>query len=241
MRILLVSRQHRESTRLSKALCESAHSVRHSHDLRDGILTGSRESFDAIVLMALDPASYSELPATLRQLVAGTDGTVIIVVLGPATAGDRVATLRAGADACFTQTFSYIELHERMQILCRTTMARRKRDSLPPPLRLDPLKRELVDGNRHLPVTKREYLVLECLLRQFDVPVRHDELLRYAWPEKEDIDLSTASPLVWRLRRKLKEHLPDVNIATVSSYGYQLTRTQPSHTEVHHFADVAAN
>jgi DNA-binding response OmpR family regulator len=181
------------------------------------------------------------LPASLRQLAAAANGTVIIVVLGPATAGDRVATLRAGADACFTQAFSYIELHERMQILYRTAMARRKRDQLPAPLRLDPLKRELVDGNRHLPVTKREYLVLECLIRQFDVPVRHDELLRYAWPEKEDIDLSTASPLVWRLRRKLKQHFPDVNIATVSSYGYQLTRTLPSHTEIQEFADAAAN
>ena len=99
-----------------------------------------------------------------------------------------------------------------------------------PPLRLDPIKRELIDGNRHLPVTKREYLVLECLMRQFDIPVRHDELLRYAWPEKEDIDFSTASPLVWRLRRKLRQHFPDVNIATVSCYGYQLTRTRQHQT-----------
>jgi two-component system OmpR family response regulator len=196
MRILLVSRQHRESEWLSKALRESAHSLRHSFDLRDGILTVPKESFDAIVLMALDPSSYSELPTALRQFAAAANGTVIIVVLGLATASDRIATLRAGADACFTQPYSYIELHERLQILHRTAMVRRKRDQLPPPLRLDPIKRELIDGNRHLPVTKREYLVLECLMRQFDIPVRHDELLRYAWPEKEDIDFSTASPLV---------------------------------------------
>jgi two-component system OmpR family response regulator len=227
MRILLVSRQHRESEWLSKALRESAHSLRHSPDLSDGILDAPRESFDAIVLMVLDRASYPDLPTALRQFTSAANGTVIIVVLGPATAGERIATLRAGADACFTVPYSYIELHERMQILHRTAILRYKRDRLPPPLRLDPLKRELVDGDRHLPVTKREYLILECLIRQFDVPVRHDELLRYAWPEKEDIDLPTVSPLVWRLRRKLKQHFPDVNIATVNCYGYRLTRTRP--------------
>ncbi|MFM0203174.1 winged helix-turn-helix domain-containing protein [Paraburkholderia fungorum] len=112
-----------------------------------------------------------------------------------------------------------------MQVLHRTATDRRQRNHLTTPLRLDPLTRELVDGDRRLPLTKREYLVLECLLRQFDAPVRHDELLRYAWPEKDDIDLTTASPLIWRLRRRLKQHLPDVTIATVSCYGYHLTRT----------------
>jgi two-component system OmpR family response regulator len=227
MRILLVSRQHRESEWLSKALRESAHSVRCSNDLRDGILTAPKESFDAIFLMLLEPSSYPELTIALRQFAAAANGAVIMVVLGPATTRERIATLRAGADACFTQPYSYIELHERLHILHRAAMVRYKRDELPTSLRLDPLKRELVNGNRHLPVTTREYLVLECLMRQFNVPVRHDELLRYAWPEREDIDPLTASPLVWRLRRKLKQHFPDVNIATVSCYGYQLTMNRP--------------
>ncbi|WNC94562.1 winged helix-turn-helix domain-containing protein [Paraburkholderia sp. FT54] len=175
--------------------------------------------------MILDPSSYSELVTALPQFETAAEGAVIVAVLGAAKSSDRIASLRAGADACFTYPYSYIEMHERMQVLHRTTTVRRRRNQLPPPFRLDPLKRELVDGNRRLPLTKREYLVLECLMRQFDVPVRHDELLRYAWPEKDDIDLSTASPLVWRLRRRLKQHLPDINIATVSCYGYQLTRT----------------
>ena len=204
---------------------ESAHSLRRSDDLRDGTLTASRETFDAIVLMFLEASSHPELTTTLRQFEARANGAVIIVVLGPATSGDRTTMLRAGADACFTQPYSYLEMHERMQALHRTALFRRQRDPLPTLLRLDPLKRELVDGQRRLALTKREYLVLECLMRQFDVPVRHDELLRYAWPEKEDIDLTTASPIVWRLRRKLKQHLPDVNIATASGYGYQLTWT----------------
>ncbi|MFL9902409.1 winged helix-turn-helix domain-containing protein [Paraburkholderia fungorum] len=225
MRILLVSLQHSESAWLCKAFRESAHSLRRSNNLRDGILTASKESFDAIVLLTLDPSSYSELTTALPQFESTADGAVIVAVLGAAKSSDRIATLRAGADACFTTPYSYIEMHERMQVLHRTAMVRHRREQPPTPFRLDPLTRKLVDGNLCLPLSRREYLVLECLMRQFDVAVRHDELLRYAWPEKEDIDLSTASPLVWRLRRRLKQHFPDVDIATVSCYGYQLTRT----------------
>jgi hypothetical protein len=58
-----------------------------------------KESFDMIVLMALDSSSYSELTTVLRQFAATANGAVIIVVLGPATAGDRIATSRAVADA----------------------------------------------------------------------------------------------------------------------------------------------
>ncbi|SIO30380.1 response regulator transcription factor [Paraburkholderia phenazinium] len=224
MRILFVSPQHNESAWLSKAFRESAHSLRRSNDLRDGILAAPKESFDAIVMMILDRASYPALTTALAQFKNAAPAAVIVVVLGPATSGDRIAMLRAGADACFTHPYSYIEMQERMQVLHRTATVRPQHAQLPPPFQLDPLKRELVNGSQRLPLTKREYLLLECLMRQFDVPVPHDELLRYAWPEKEDIDLSTASPLVWRLRRKLKQHVPDVNIATVNCFGYQLTR-----------------
>jgi two-component system OmpR family response regulator len=90
MRMLLVSRQHRESEWLSKALRESAHSVRCFNDLRDGILAAPKESFDAIFLMLLEPSSYPELTTALRQFAAAANRAVIMVVLGLATTRERI-------------------------------------------------------------------------------------------------------------------------------------------------------
>jgi two-component system OmpR family response regulator len=228
MRILFVATSHPESAWLYKALQESAHSLQRADDLRDGAFLATQELFDAIVVMALEPSAYPALLAVLPQFTEAGGGAAIIVVLGQSSAQDRTRVLRAGADACFGQPYSFIEMHERMQALRRTAASRAAHDQPAASagaatLTLDPLTRELVEGERRLVVTRREYLLLECLMRQFNAPVPRDQLIRYAWPEKDDVDPSSVNLVVSRLRRKLAQHVPHVRIETVSRYGYQIT------------------
>jgi DNA-binding response OmpR family regulator len=76
---------------------------------------------------------------------------------------------------------------------------------------------------RRVAVTRREFLLLECLLRQLNAPVARDQLIRYAWPEKDDVDPSSVNLVVSRLRRKLVADVPQVKIETVSRFGYQVS------------------
>ena len=235
MRILFAAASHPESAWLYKALQESAHSLQRAEDVRDGAFLATQEPFDAIIVLALDASSYASLLETLPQFVAAGAGAAIIAVLGHSNAQDRSRVLRAGADACFGQPYSFIELHERLQALRRTAASRAAHD-LPlaaaarseasATLSLNALTHELVEGDRRLVVTRREYLLLECLMRQVNAPVPRDQLIRYAWPEKDDVDPSSVNLVVSRLRRKLADELPDVLIETVSRYGYQIT-TRP--------------
>lgn len=224
MRVLFISTPHPESVWFFKALQESAHSLQRSDDLRDGVFLASQESFDAIVVMSVDPSSYPALLAALPEFAAAPGAPAVVVVAGIVTAQQRARMLRAGADACFGQPHSFIEMHERMLALRRTagTVA------VPGPLSsgtlaLDVLTHELTDGTYRVPVTRREYLLLECLMRQISAPVPRDQLIRYAWPEKDDVDPSSVNQVVSRLRRKLMRDLPGVLIETVSRYGYQIT------------------
>jgi two-component system OmpR family response regulator len=227
MRILFVSPRHPEASWLYKALHESTHSLSRSHDLADCVSQAMREPFDAAILMAHDPALYPELKATLPRLAAVAGGAILIVILANATAQERSATLRAGADACFARPLSFIEMHERLQALRRATLAHRETGQPPAaPLQLDSLKRELVSGDHRLSLTKTEYLLVECLMRDLNVPVAHEQLIRYAWPGKDVLSCTSVSPLIWRLRSKLKTHLPTVQINTVNCYGYQLSLSQ---------------
>jgi two-component system, OmpR family, response regulator len=232
MRILFVAAPHPEASWLYKALQESAHSLQRAEDLRDGAFLAAQEPFDAIVVMSLDPLAYGGVLHALPEFVEAGAGAAIVVVLGQSGSQDRTRALRAGADACFGQPYSFIEMHERLQALRRTAAARAAHDqpvaaatataAAGPALTLNPLTRELVDGEHHLVVTRREYLLLECLLRQPNAPVPREQLIRYAWPEKDDVDPSSVNLVVSRLRRKLAEHLPGVHIETVSRYGYQI-------------------
>jgi two-component system, OmpR family, response regulator len=221
MRILLVSPPHAEAAYLQKALQECAHSLQRADDCRDGVFVASQEPFDAIVTMAIEPPSYPMLFDALPQFGTALNSPAIVAVLGTANAAERTRVLRAGADACFTRPYSFIEMHERIQVLYRTSAV-----SDGPNIRhtphLDAMTRDFVDGNHRLPVTMREYLLLECLLRHSNAPVPRDQLIRYAWPDKEDVDPASVNLVVSRLRRKLEQRPSSVRIETVSRYGYQL-------------------
>ena len=136
---------------------------------------------------------------------------------------ERIHILRAGADACFCAPYSFIELHERLQALQRLAGPREAGRSIAGVSAVETLARELADGKLRLAVTRREFLLLECLMRHPNAPVPRDQLIRYVWQDKEDVDPSSVNLVVSRLRRKLARHLPDVRIDTVSRYGYQVT------------------
>ncbi|HDV6324497.1 response regulator transcription factor [Burkholderia cenocepacia] len=223
MRILLVTSPHPEASWLHKALQESGHSVPRADDLRDGLFLASQEAFDAIVATAFEPGSDAALIAMLPRFVADGGGAALVVLIGDASARERIHMLRAGADACFCAPYSFIELHERLQALQRLAGPREASRSIAGVSAVETLARELADGKLRLAVTRREFLLLECLMRHPNAPVPRDQLIRYVWQDKEDVDPSSVNLVVSRLRRKLARHLPDVRIDTVSRYGYQVT------------------
>ncbi|MCA8408847.1 response regulator transcription factor [Burkholderia cenocepacia] len=223
MRILLVTSPHPEASWLHKALQESGHSVPRADDLRDGLFLASQEGFDAIVATAFEPGSDAALMAMLPRFVADGGGAALVVLIGDASARERIHMLRAGADACFCAPYSFIELHERLQALQRLAGPREAGRSIAGVSAVETLARELAGGKLRLAVTRREFLLLECLMRHPNAPVPRDQLIRYVWQDKEDVDPSSVNLVVSRLRRKLARHLPDVRIDTVSRYGYQVT------------------
>jgi len=224
MRILLVSPTNAEAAYLHKALQESAHSVQRADDYRDGVFLASQERFEAIVVVAADARHYPELMEVMPKFAAALNMPALIAMLGVATPAERARVLRAGADACFGQPYSLIEMQERMQTLRRTAVTPPSNvPATKSTLRLDALTRELVDGERRMAVTRREYLLFDCLLRDVNAPVPRDQLIRYVWPEKEEVDPSSVNLMVARLRRKLDRHFPEIHIETISRFGYQLS------------------
>ncbi|WP_423395707.1 response regulator transcription factor [Burkholderia sp. LMG 21824] len=223
MRVLLVTSPHPEAAWLHKALQESGHSLQRADDLRDGLFLASQEAFDAIVATAFEPGGDAALIAMLPRFVAGGGGAALVVLIGQASARERIRVLRAGADACFCAPYSFIELHERLQALQRLAGPRDTEGPVAAASPFDTLARELKDGKLRLAVTRRECLLLECLMRRPNAPVPRDQLIRYVWQDKEDVDPSSVNLVVSRLRRKLARHLPGVRIDTVSRYGYQVT------------------
>jgi DNA-binding response OmpR family regulator len=224
MRILLVSSSETETVYLHKAYRESAHSVHVADNLRYALYLASHEAFDAIVVSAVGLSLMTALFDALPELARLPRAPSVIVALASGTSQDRARVLRAGADACFVQPYSFLEMQERMLALHRASVARSAQPAVTTPaLKLDPLTRDLVEDGKRVLLTKREYLLIECLLRQAKAPVARDQLIRYAWPDKEDVDPASVNLVVSRLRRKLELNGFRAKVETISRFGYQLT------------------
>src|ERR1019366_7910368 len=86
-------------------------------------------------------------------------------------------------------------------------------------LRMDPAQRLAVRAGRRLPLTPKEFAVLECLLAAQGALVSAEELLERVWDANADAFTTTVKTTVGRLRAKLGD--PPV-IETVRDGGYRI-------------------
>ena len=154
-----------------------------------------------------------------RQVSARLPDTRILMLTAASAVSQRVAGLSLGADDYLGKPFAFTELVARVRAL-----SRRARAAAPPvlqrgDLRLDPNRREVFRGGHHVALTRKEFAVLEELLRAGGAVVSAEQLLERAWDEHIDPFTNVVRVTVMKLRRKLGE--PQV-IETVPGVGYKI-------------------
>jgi DNA-binding response OmpR family regulator len=135
------------------------------------------------------------------------------------TVRDRVEGLSLGADDYLSKPFAFAELVARVRAL-----GRRSTPATPPVLersglRLDPNRREVYREGRWVAVSRKEFGVLEQLLRADGAVVTPEQLLEKVWDENTDPFTSVVRVTVMTLRRKLGD--PPL-VTTVPGVGYQI-------------------
>jgi DNA-binding response OmpR family regulator len=143
----------------------------------------------------------------------------VLMLTASGTVEDRVDGFALGADDYLPKPFAFAELISRIRAL-----ARRRGKPLPPvlvkgDLRLDPARRITTRGGRRLPLSAREFAVLEHLLAAEGRVVGAEELLEAVWDEHTDPFTTTVKVTIRRLRGKLGE--PSL-IETVHGAGYRI-------------------
>ena len=90
------------------------------------------------------------------------------------------------------------------------------------PLRLDPARREATRDDRLLPLSRKEFGVLEYLMARPGRVVPAEELLERVWDGNVDPSSNTVRVTVGTLRRKLGQDGEPALIETVVGRGYRL-------------------
>lgn len=217
MRVLVVEDERQLADSIAEGLRLHAMAVDVAYDGEAGLERAEVNAYDVLVLDRDIPLiSGDEVCAALVRFQSQTR----ILMLTAATAiADRVAGLGLGADDYLTKPFAFAELVARVQAL-----GRRARPAIPPVLeragiRLDTHRRTVQRGDRPVDLSRKEFAVLEELMRADGGVVSAEQLLEKAWDEQIDAFTNVVRFTMMNVRRKLGD--PAV-IETVQGVGYRL-------------------
>jgi len=153
------------------------------------------------------------------DLVASGTLTRVLMLTASGSVADRVGGLQLGADDYLPKPFAFDELVARVRAL-----GRRATPAAPPvlviaDLVLDQAKRVVTRGGLPIDLTRKEFGVLEELLKARGGVVSSEELLERVWDANTDPFTTTVRVTVMTLRKKLGD--PPL-IETVVGAGYRV-------------------
>jgi DNA-binding response OmpR family regulator len=145
---------------------------------------------------------------------------------------DKVSGLDAGADDYVTKPFDFPELCARLRALLRRPAGVVAAVVEVADVRLDPASHQVWRGATVVPLTTKEFSLLELLLRNTGHVVSKNDILESCWDEHYDGLSNVVEVHVASIRRKLDlggdPAGGGVSIETVRGVGYRLVEMAPA-------------
>jgi two-component system response regulator PrrA len=236
-RLLLVDDDPAVLRGLRRALGLSGFAVETAPNGEAALALLAQGGVDAVVLdVSMPGISGVEVVTRLRRRA---DDVPVLILSALDDVADRIAGLAAGADDYLVKPFSTAELELRLRALLRRGRPVPHGVAAACGLVLDTASRTATAAGRPLELTRREFDVLEVLVRNAGTVLTRDQLLDRVWGYDFQVRSDAVDTVVSYLRRKLEADGRPRVLHTVRGVGFALRGDvepdpQPRPTDPHH-------
>jgi DNA-binding response OmpR family regulator len=186
----------------------------------EGLWFATENRYDVIVLDILLPGMNGyQICAQLRE--AG-DWTPILMLTAKSGEYDQAEALDTGADDYLTKPFSFVVLLARLRALLRRSGRSEPVVYEAGDLKIDPIAHRCSRADTEIPLTAREFSVLEFLMRRAGEVVAKPEILDNVWDFAFEGDPNIVEVYIGHLRKKIDEPFDRAAIETIRGAGYRL-------------------
>lgn len=209
---------------LMQALATS-HRITHIETGLEGIEAALTGAFDAILLdLALPDMEGIQVCEALR---AAGCATPLIVLTNESHVLTKIKLLDAGANDYVTKPFSLGELKARIRAAQRSSYNLMPRDKLSVGnLTLDIGSYQATRDGQTIQLRRKEFALLECLMRHAGTVVTRTALSSHAWHGTESPWANTIDVHMKYLRDKIDKPFTEPLIRTVHGLGYKIESRQ---------------
>ena len=172
--------------------------------------------FDAVLLDVMLPGESGY--TVVKTLRAEQNWVPVLMLTAKDGEYDEADGLDYGADDYLTKPFSFVVLLARLRALLRREAGPRPTALTVGPVTLDPAAHRVTLDGAEVSLSRREFLVLEHLLRAHPAVVSKESILDAVWGTPDETDANIVEVYIGYLRRKLGR----ARIETVRGVGYRM-------------------
>lgn len=222
-KILIVEDDVNINNLLKEALSQKGYTCGQAFSGTEAALWLEKESWMLVLLDLMLPGMTGE---EVLQLIRRQGDTPVIVLTAKDAMEEKLDLLTSGADDYITKPFDINEVIARVQIQLRHAGQEAEPDRIEcGGITLDDRTHQIwVDGQEILHLTRREYAILELLIRHPKQVFRKEAIFTYAWEEEYMGETKTLDVHISNIRKKLKAVTDKEYIQTVWGIGYRLNQ-----------------
>lgn len=227
MRVLVVEDEPKMAGLLCRGLREEGHVADVAADGNQALAAVMTSDYDVIVLDVMLPGLDGfEVCAHMR---ARKVWTPVLMLTARGAVPDRVRGLDVGADDYLTKPFSLAELLARLRALARRGPVERAPVLEVGDLRLDPASHRVWRAETEIPLSNKEFVLLEALMRHPGVVHTREQLLGHCWDTAFDTTSNLVDVYIRYVRQKIDRPFGVRSVETVRGAGYRLRKDGGRH------------